>query len=450
MSELDNDQDDINDAVSPFDSDTVDVDALMARLGRLQKLLAKQESIYTAAVEAYNTALRAAYDQFYLAANDYLRASETVADICSAITFEMHRYDEEKEEESPGWGQSQEGRQVERWLEIWEGFDSSISQERLTPMPGVKPRKTPLSEMIAALPRRPQDLELPSVGRTIAPEVMESVKASWQRIDNWLTKNAPSLMSKMGKPATTEAIARAEATLGVELPEAVRASYAIHDGSGEVSLFPSGDYLSLDEMLVQYKVWKELVEEGSWDDEVSAPEGPIQKVHYHLKWIPLTHNGGGDHTLIDLAPAKGGKVGQLIDFSHEMGPEGIAATGLAEYLSYLADGLEAGAGVLEDTYIEWTRGEEWKRSGYAPIPGPSSPKGTAARSYFEFTEGASSKFWEVTQEGNEMTTRYGKIGTKGQSTTKTFDSPEKAAAETAKIIAKKVKEGYKETTRPQP
>ncbi len=43
-----------------------------------------------------------------------------------------------------------------------------------------------------------------------------------------------------------------------------------------------------------------------------------------------------------------------------------------------------------------------------------------------------------------MTTRYGKIGTNGQSTTKTLDSSEKAAAETAKIIGKKVKEGYVE------
>ncbi|WP_254054118.1 WGR domain-containing protein [Singulisphaera sp. GP187] len=60
--------------------------------------------------------------------------------------------------------------------------------------------------------------------------------------------------------------------------------------------------------------------------------------------------------------------------------------------------------------------------------------------------GTSSKFWEVSQEGSDMTTRYGKIGTKGQSTTKSFDNPEKAIAETAKMIAKKVKEGYVEKT----
>ena len=40
-----------------------------------------------------------------------------------------------------------------------------------------------------------------------------------------------------------------------------------------------------------------------------------------------------------------------------------------------------------------------------------------------------------------MTTRFGKISVKGQSKTKAFASPEKAASETAKIIAQKIKEG---------
>ncbi len=90
------------------------------------------------------------------------------------------------------------------------------------------------------------------------------------------------------------------------------------------------------------------------------------------------------------------------------------------------------------------------RSGYALSSGGATPKAAAAskptKRYFEFIAGTSSKFWEVGGEGVEMTTRYGKIGSNGQSSTKTFDSPEKAAAETAKIIAKKVKEGYVEKT----
>ena len=190
--------------------------------------------------------------------------------------------------------------------------------------------------------------------RPVDPVILSSVRDSWGRIDAWLARNAPDLVLLMRDGATPEAVADAEKALGVEFPDAVRASYAIHDGSEIMSLFPSGDYLPLAEMLFQYAAWKQLVEEGDFDGIEHEPEGPIRRDHYHLKWIPLTHNGGGDHTLIDLAPAEGGLVGQLIEFDHETGPELVSATGLDDYLSYVADELEAGSvKVDEDGGLDW-------------------------------------------------------------------------------------------------
>jgi uncharacterized protein (TIGR02996 family) len=61
---------------------------------------------------------------------------------------------------------------------------------------------------------------------------------------------------------------------------------------------------------------------------------------------------------------------------------------------------------------------------------------------YEFSEGSSNKFWEIELEGNSFTTTYGKIGSDGQSSTKEFDSPEKARKEYDKLIAEKVKKGY--------
>jgi cell wall assembly regulator SMI1/predicted DNA-binding WGR domain protein len=419
-----------------------------AKLDKLQKAIAEEEPKLSAAVVEFNAAVRAAFGKFRGQISEFERVAGEFDEFHYETTWAMTDFFGELPEE---WQEGEEGQTYQDWIKVWDKV--AVMPRNFKPPLELTVPEPPLSAAIASLPLDPGEVKKfpdesprPASDRPIDSKTAASVGASWKRIDAWLTKSAPSLMAKMGKGATLESIAKAETVLGVEFPDAVRASYAVHDGSGGVSLFPSGDYLSLDEMLHQYKIWKELVGEGTWDDEESEPEGPIQKVHYHLKWIPLTHNGGGDHTLIDLAPAEGGKVGQLIDFSHEMGPEGIAAAGLSEYLSYLADGLEAGAGVVEETYIEWTRGEKWKRSGYAPVPTPSAPKGTAGKRYFEFTEEGSSKFWEVSQEGVEMTTRYGKIGTKGQSTTKSFDSPEKAALATDKIIAKKVKEGYIEKT----
>ena len=64
--------------------------------------------------------------------------------------------------------------------------------------------------------------------------------------------------------------------------------------------------------------------------------------------------------------------------------------------------------------------------------------------YFEFTEGASKKFWEVVVDGTSQTVRFGKLGTQGQEKTKDFDSPSKTRAATAKLIAEKTGKGYVE------
>ncbi|MEZ6187671.1 MAG: WGR domain-containing protein [Planctomycetota bacterium] len=61
---------------------------------------------------------------------------------------------------------------------------------------------------------------------------------------------------------------------------------------------------------------------------------------------------------------------------------------------------------------------------------------------YEFVQGTSSKFWEITLDGSEFTTTYGKIGTDGKSTTKAFDSPEQAQKEYDKLIGQKTKKGY--------
>jgi DNA ligase-1 len=85
-----------------------------------------------------------------------------------------------------------------------------------------------------------------------------------------------------------------------------------------------------------------------------------------------------------------------------------------------------------------------------PPPSPKPPSapvhahqaGIARR--FEFVEGKSAKFWEVEVQGKEMTTRWGRIGTSGQSKTKTFADPSAAKAAADKLIAAKTEEGYDE------
>src|SRR5260221_14070789 len=61
---------------------------------------------------------------------------------------------------------------------------------------------------------------------------------------------------------------------------------------------------------------------------------------------------------------------------------------------------------------------------------------------YEFSEGTSNKFWEINLSGKSFTTTYGKIGTSGQTTIKTWKTEAEAKKEYDKIVAEKAKKEY--------
>ena len=63
---------------------------------------------------------------------------------------------------------------------------------------------------------------------------------------------------------------------------------------------------------------------------------------------------------------------------------------------------------------------------------------------FEYKDEKSNKFWEMTIDGSTHTTRYGRMGTDGQTKTKSFDSIEAAQKDADNLIAQKTKKGYAE------
>lgn len=70
---------------------------------------------------------------------------------------------------------------------------------------------------------------------------------------------------------------------------------------------------------------------------------------------------------------------------------------------------------------------------------------TAASRRFEFVEGNSSKFWEVAVSGTDVTVRYGRIGSNGQTQTKSFPDGSAATKHADKLVREKTAKGYRET-----
>jgi len=64
--------------------------------------------------------------------------------------------------------------------------------------------------------------------------------------------------------------------------------------------------------------------------------------------------------------------------------------------------------------------------------------------YFVFSNEKSNKFWGVEVDDITLTTHFGRIGTDGQSSIKTFDSSEKAQKKAESLIRSKLKKGYVE------
>src|SRR5262249_48615763 len=77
----------------------------------------------------------------------------------------------------------------------------------------------------------------------------------------------------------------------------------------------------------------------------------------------------------------------------------------------------------------------------------SGDAGTGKARYFEFVQGTSNKFWEISQSGNDLTTRWGRIGSNGQSKTKSFPDERSATDAVSKLIKEKTAEGYVESQR---
>ncbi len=63
---------------------------------------------------------------------------------------------------------------------------------------------------------------------------------------------------------------------------------------------------------------------------------------------------------------------------------------------------------------------------------------------FECLEESSSKFWEISQSGAQVTVAFGRVGSKGQERSKAFATEAEAARHAEKLMAEKTKKGYSE------
>ncbi len=162
----------------------------------------------------------------------------------------------------------------------------------------------------------------------------------------------------LNPPATEADIAVAEAHLGQRFPADVRALYLLHDGQHQYTLadprwafglFAESAFLSLTEVLTNWDTWDGFDEQTDMDEfATSTPANFVQEKYSTRGWIPLTHDGSGNHIGIDLAPGRAGRSGQVITFGADDDEHQVLAPSLLSYLEQLGDLLDAGYATVSD------------------------------------------------------------------------------------------------------
>lgn len=159
------------------------------------------------------------------------------------------------------------------------------------------------------------------------------------------------------KGASDEDFEKLENVLGIKLPDEFKEVYRIHNGSDIEGNFIDIIWFSIDGIINDYQVWKEVFDEGHFLDEAGndigcEPQSNAIKADFHFnpKWIPISANGGGDGLMIDLDPTPDGRVRQIIQMWHDEPSRTLEAVSLKALFEQFATDLENDRYVIHPDY----------------------------------------------------------------------------------------------------
>ncbi|MGN6319908.1 SMI1/KNR4 family protein [Trinickia sp.] len=146
-----------------------------------------------------------------------------------------------------------------------------------------------------------------------------NIAQTWSRFDAWMKATPDAVPEGFKGPATDDEIRVLEGALGVKLPDDFIASLKIHNG--QVSRYKAGFHieilLDVKGILSEWSGWRDLVVQGAFEGTTSDPDSGVKDDWFNLGWIPFTADGMGNCLCLDLDPAPGGTVGQVIRVWHD-------------------------------------------------------------------------------------------------------------------------------------
>ena len=166
----------------------------------------------------------------------------------------------------------------------------------------------------------------------------QSLFMSWSSLEAALETVLPGRHA-FGPGASAEAIAKLEASIGQTLPDAFRRAWGIHDGMGAV--FSMLEFLDTRQIAAEWRGLRDYDESSR--GLVAETDGPVKALWTSPAWIPIVLIGGETrHLCLDLDPAPGGAVGQIIHATPKWEERRVVAPGIDAFLALIAAALRDG------------------------------------------------------------------------------------------------------------
>lgn len=177
---------------------------------------------------------------------------------------------------------------------------------------------------------------------------MKEIFAAWLA---WLSALGVDQSDLVRPPATEAEIAELERVVGKPLPEDLKALYRISNGQQKsfghpkpkgrhvVPLFGQYDFLSTQDAIRAYNSWNVIYTQDAddFDENYNGPitvrgKDPVYREYWRPGWLPISVDGGGNSYAVDLSPAPGGTVGQIILLGPDEDQRRVLAPSLLAWL----------------------------------------------------------------------------------------------------------------------
>lgn len=183
--------------------------------------------------------------------------------------------------------------------------------------------------------------------------------------DRWLDRHAENgsaaahLLNPLANPSVLDA---AEARIGFALPADLRRLWLRADGQRDIftiadpapgrvlcPLFGTYSFLSVQDALTTYQGWLDIWDGGGPDFDESfngeahvqrRGDDPVHREYWRPGWLPFSDDNGNAYA-VDLSPAPGGTIGQVIVIGPDEDLRRVLAPSLTDFLADAAQRLRA-------------------------------------------------------------------------------------------------------------